>query len=71
MFPMVDTLRIWGLETDSCNIIVQYVQVGEQFDADEYFALPAELIDTVVSKAVKMLSLQLSNEDTFTDAKNP
>jgi hypothetical protein len=69
--PFEDTLRIWGLETDSCNIIVQYVQVGEQFDADEYFAVPPELIDTIVAKAVKMLSMQLSQEDPFTDAKNP
>ena len=69
--PFEDTLRIYGLETDSCNIIVQYVQVGEQFDADEYFAVPAELIDTIVAKATKMLSIQLGMEDTYTDAKNP
>jgi len=69
--PFQQKLRIYGLESDECNLIVQYVQAGEDFDNDEFFCIPPELQDTVVNKAVQMLAPQLGEEDTITDAKNP
>ncbi len=69
--PFEDTLRIYGIEKDNCSLIVQYVQVGEQFGEDEYFAIPPELIDGVVQQAYTMLSPQLGTEDPITDSKNP
>jgi hypothetical protein len=69
--PFEQELRIYGLETTNCPLIVQYVQVGEEFGNDEFFAIPPELQETVVKKAVQILSNQLSLEDPITDAKNP
>jgi hypothetical protein len=69
--PFQDKLKVYGVEKDGCKIIVQYVQSGEYFTENEFFCLPAELQDTVVAKAVQILSGQLGMEDPITDAKNP
>lgn len=69
--PFQQELRVYGIETDSCNLLVQYVQAGEYFTENEFFCIPAELQDTVVAKAIEMLAPQLSQEDVITDAKNP
>lgn len=68
--PFHDTLKVYGLEKD-CSLIVQFVKAGEYFTEDEFFCISPSMQDDVVRRAVEMLSAQLGQEDTFTDAKNP
>lgn len=70
-YPFQDELRIYGLEKDGCRLTVHYIQAGEYFGEDDFFCIPPELQDTVVARAVQILSPQLGMEDPIVDAKNP
>jgi len=69
--PFQQDLKIYNFEGGKeCKVLVQYIQAGEAFTSDEYFCVPPEIIDDVVSQALQMLGMQKQNaEDRFTDAK--
>lgn len=65
-----DELRLYQFNGE-CDILVQYVRVGESFTEDEDFKIPSSIQDLVVKMAVETLMVQEGEEDAFTDAKNP
>lgn len=55
---------------DECELIAWYVQAGEDFDPDEFLAIPPELQEDVVMEALQILNTQKQYvEDRFTDAR--
>lgn len=55
---------------DECTLIAWYVQVGEDFDPEEFLAVPSELQEDIVTEALQILNTQKQYiEDRYTDAR--
>jgi len=68
-YPKLDKCYLSGVD-ESCEITIEMIVAGEEFDEDEFFCIPADLQEAVVMQAIKVLSTQRQiPEDQITNAK--
>jgi hypothetical protein len=68
-YPLRDTLYVQGVG-DGCKLEIDAVISGEEFTADEFFALPPEAENDVINMAIQRLAMMMqSPEDMLTDSK--
>lgn len=69
--PFHQRLTIYNLNSsETCPIIVQYFQAGEDFKDDEFFCIAPEMQDSVVRKALELMGVQeQAQQDFATDSR--
>lgn len=66
--PVKDTLYVYGIKGDGCNLTLRAIFAGESYGEDDFFCITPEMEIDIVSTAIKLLAtMREMPEDQITD----